>query len=53
MKKKMSSFRGFFEGGGKIQLTVFIAPAGSLELKETTPPKGEHLFHFQSEIQSL
>lgn len=46
----MNSFRSFFEGRGKIQLTVFIAPAGSLGLKETTPPRSQHLFYFQSEI---
>lgn len=52
MKREWALLEAFSEGGGKIQLTVFIAPNGSLELKEITPPRSEHLFHLQSEMQS-
>ena len=52
MKRERGLSEAFSEGGGKIQLTVFVAPAGSLEPKEITPPRSEHLFHFQSEKQS-
>lgn len=46
-EKRMSFFRSFFlREVEKIQLTIFISPAGSLELKEITPPRSEHLIHF-------
>lgn len=50
MKREGSLLEGFSEGGGKIQLTVFIAPAGSLEPKEITIPRSEHLFHFSQKF---